>query len=215
MIYSISKLIIPPIYRMWIRKVEGMENIPKDKVFIVAANHTSYFDVLLLPSIILPKISIKMHALVNSYYWSNKITGFFLTKWECIPVYVENEKNSKQKNKEALQKALKYLKNNEIMMVFPEGKRSSDGKLQKAYNGIAILALKARVPVLPCGIKDSNKVMPKGKIFPRFARCEVKIGKPIYFEKYYNKISTKKTLNGVTISIMKEIAKLINQEYNY
>ena len=215
MIYSISKLIIPPVYRLWIRKIEGIENIPKDKVFIVAGNHASYFDVLLLPSIILPKISIKMHALVNSYYWNNKITEFFLTKWECIPVYVENKKNPRQKNKEALQKAIKYLKNGEIMMIFPEGKRSPDGKLQKAYNGIARLALKARVPVLPCGIIGSSKVMPKGAAFPRFARCDVKIGKPMHFEKYYKKNQNKKIFEEITRSIMKEIAKLINQEYDY
>ena len=50
--YIISKWIIPPIYKLWLRKVEGIENIPKDKPFIVAANHTSYYDALLLPSII-------------------------------------------------------------------------------------------------------------------------------------------------------------------
>src|SRR3989338_5813080 len=99
MIYSISKLVIPPVYRLWIRKIEGMENIPKDRAFILAGNHTSYFDVLLLPSIMLSKSNRKMHALVNSYYWKPLVSRFFLTKWECIPVYVENEKNAKQKNK--------------------------------------------------------------------------------------------------------------------
>jgi len=215
MIYSISKLVIPPVYRLWIRKVEGLENIPKDRAFILAGNHTSYFDVLLLPSIILLKSNVKMHALTNSYYWNNSITGFFLKKWECIPVYVNNEKNAKGKNKKALEKALEYLKNNEVMMIFPEGKRSHDGKLQKAYTGIAKLALKAKVPVLPCGIIGSNKVMPKGAAFPRFVRCEVNIGNPMHFEKYYNKKLTKKMLDDITRSIMKEIAKLSKQEYNY
>src|SRR3989338_4901317 len=215
MIYSISKLVIPPVYRLWIRKVEGLENIPKDRAFILAGNHTSYFDVLLLPSIILLKSNVKMHALTNSYYWNNSITGFFLKKWECIPVYVNNEKNAKGKNKKALEKALEYLKNNEVMMIFPEGKRSHDGKLQKAYTGIAKLALKAKVPVLPCGIIGSNKVMPKGAAFPRFVRCEVNIGNPMHFEKYYNKKPPKKILDNVTRSIMKEIARLSKQEYNY
>lgn len=215
MIYAISKLIIPPIYRLWIRKVEGLENIPKDKAFIVASNHTSYFDALLLPSIIIPKIKMKMHALTNSYYWNNLITRFFLTKWECIPVYVDNEKGAKEKNKASIQKAIGYLKNNEVMMIFPEGRRSKDGKLQKAYNGIARLALKAKVPVLPCGSIGVNEVMPKGKLLPGFSRCEVKIGKLMHFEKYYNKKLTKKILESITRSIMKEIAKLSKQEYNY
>lgn len=214
MIYSISKLIIPPIYSMWIRKVEGLENIPKDRAFIVAGNHTSYFDVLLLPSIILPRSNIKMSALVNSYYWKPLFSRFFLTRWDCIPVYVEKEKDSKQKNRQALEKAISYLKQNKIMMIFPEGRRS-DGKLMKGHNGIARLALSAKVPVVPAGIIDSNKVMPKGAAFPRFKRCEVKIGKPMHFERYYNKKLTKKMLDSVTRSVMKEIAKLSNQKYNY
>ena len=73
----------------------------------------------------------------------------------------------------------------------------------------------AKVPVLPCGIINANNVLPKGKLFPRFARCEVKIGKLMYFDKYYNKKPSKKILEEITRSIMKEIAKLIGQKYNY
>ncbi len=215
MAYLISRWIIPTVYRLWIRKIEGIENIPKGRGFIIAGNHTSYFDVLLLPSIILSKLDKKMIALVNSYYWEPLFSRFFLNLWEAIPVYVEKEKGAKEKNKKSLGKALDYLKNGEIMMIFPEGKRSPDGKLQKAYNGIARLALKAKVPVLPCGIIGANNVMPKGKNFPRFKRCEVKIGKLMHFEKYYNKKLTKKMLDDVTRGIMKEIARLSKQEYNY
>ncbi len=215
MIYSISKKIIPPVYRLWVRKVNGLENIPRNKAFIAAGNHTSYFDALLLPSVIIPRISVRMHALVNGHYWKNPVTGFFLTKWQCIPVYVNDEKGTKEKNKEAMQKAAGYLKKNEVMMIFPEGRRSKDGKLQKAYPGIAKLALKLKVPVLPCGIIGSNKVMPKGAAFPRLVRCEVKIGKPMHFDRYYNKKINKRMLRDVTTKIMKEIARLINQEYNY
>ena len=214
MVYPITKVVLPPIYRLWLRKVEGIENIPKDKPFIVAANHTSYYDALLLPCIIAPRLNKKLHALVNSYYWKIPITGFFLDLWESIPVSVEKDKNSKEKNKKAIEKALSYLKNNELIMLFPEGTRS-DGKLKKAYTGVAKLALKSKALVLPCGIIGSNKVLPKGKIFPRFARCEVKIGKPIYFEEYYNKKISNMLLEEVTRSIMKQIAKLINQKYNY
>ena len=212
--YIISKWIIPPIYKLWLRKVEGIENIPKDKPFIVAANHSSYYDALLLPLIIVSRLDKKIHALVNSYYWKIPITGFFLDLWESIPVSVEKDKNSKEKNKKAIEKALSYLKNNELIMLFPEGARS-DGKLKKAYTGVAKLALKSKTLVLPCGIIGSNKVLPKGKIFPRFARCEVKIGKPISFEEYYNKKVSNRLLEEITRSIMKQIARLTNQKYNY
>ena len=215
MVYPISKLIIPPIYKLWLRKTHGLDNVPKGKPFIIAGNHTSYYDTLLIPCIIVPKIKRKMHAWVNSSYWKNPITGYFLSIWECIPVYVKSEKNSRQKNNEAVKMASYYLMKNESIMIFPEGHRSPDGKLQKAYTGVARLALAAKVPVLPCGIIGSNKVLPKGALFLRFARCEVRIGKPMYFEKYYNKKLNKKIFEEITRSIMKEIARLINQEYNY
>lgn len=215
MVYPISRIIIPSIYKLWLRKIEGIDNIPKGKPFIIAANHSSYFETLLLPAIVAPKVNKKVHALVNSYYWDNFFTRFFLDIWECIPVFVENEKSYKGKNMAAFEKAMNYLRNKELVMIFPEGRRSDDGKLQKAYTGIARLALLSKAPVLPIGVIDSHKVMPKGRLFPRFARCEVNIGKPMYFEKYYDRKINENMLQEVTRSIMKEIAKLIKQKYNY
>ena len=213
MAYPISKRIIPPIYSLWIRKIEGLENIPKDKPFIIAANHASYYDALLPAVIIAPRINKKVHSMVNSYYWKPFITRFFLGLWEAIPVYVDKETDAKEKNKEAFEKALSYLKKKEPVMIFPEGTRSKDGKLKKAYPGAAKLALKSKMQVLPVGVIGSFKVLPRGAIFPRFARCEVNIGKPINFN--YNKKTTKKFIDETTRSIMKQIAKLINQKYSY
>ena len=214
MVHALGKIFIQPIIKLWLRKVEGTENIPKYKPFIIASNHSSYYETLLLPSIIIPVVNKTIHAFVNSYYWKPIITRVFLKLWDQIPVYVDKEKDSKEKNKKSMNKAISYLKKNELLMIFPEGKRSSDGKLQKAYHGIARLALKAKTPVLPCGIIGANKVLPKGKTFPRFTRCEVRIGKPMHFEKFYNR-KDEKAYEQVTRSIMKEIAKLIGQEYNY
>ena len=213
MAYPIAKHIIPLVYSPWIRNVEGLENVPKGKPFIIAANHSSYFDVLLPPVIIVTKVDKDIHALVNNHYWRPFITRFFLNLWESIPVFLDKEKDSKKRNREAFEKAVRYLKNNELVMIFPEGTRSPDGKLKKAYSGVAKLALVAKIPVLPFGIIDAHKVLPREKMFPRFKRCEVKIGKLMNFDKY--KKTDKKTLEEITRQIMKEIAKLINQEYNY
>lgn len=215
MVYPIGKLIIPPIYKLWLRKVEGIKNVPRDKPFIIAANHASYYDALLIHVILIPKINKKAHALVNSYYWKYFIARIFLDWGECIPVFVEKDEKSRAKNRQAFEKALNYLKKGELVEIFPEGKRSPDGKLQKAYTGVAKLALKAKVPVLPCGIIDSNKVLPRGKAFPRFARCEVKIGKLMHFNEYHNKKITNKVLEEITRKIMKEIATLTGKRYNY
>jgi len=215
MAYPIGRMLIAPIYNLWLRKVDGIENVPSKGPYIIAANHASYYDALLIPSIIAPKIEKEIHALVHSYYWKPFITRLFLNLWKAIPVYVDKDKNSKEKNEEATEKAVNYLKKNELVMIFPEGTRSYDGKLKKAYHGVAKLALKAKVPVLPVGIMGSNKVLPRGKAFPRFARCDVKFGRLMSFEKYCNKKPNEKTFEDITRQIMKQIAKLINQKYDY
>ena len=215
MAYTISKLTISPIIRLWLRKISGLGNIPEDMPFIIAANHSSYYETLLVPSVILLKVNKRIHAFVDSSYWNIFFTRFFLDLWGSIPVYVNKEKNAKKKNKASMEIASNYLKKGHIMMLFPEGQRSYDGKLKKAYNGAARLALLSKVPVLPIGVIGSNEVLPKGKFFLRFKRCEVKIGKLIYFNKYYNKKINDKNLGQFTRIIMKEIAKLIGQKYNY
>lgn len=215
MVHDILRLLIPPIYRIWLKKIEGLDNIPKNGQFIIAANHSSYYDVILPHILILPKINKKIHALVNSEYWNYPVCRQFLNVGECIPVFVEKKNHSKEKNRQSLDKALAYLLKKEPVLIFPEGTRSYDGKIGRGRTGIARLALKAKVPVLPFGIIGANKVMPRGKTLPRLARCSIKIGRPLHFGKYHNKKINKKMLREVTTKIMREIAALIGQKYNH
>jgi len=215
MIYPFWETLVRPVYLLWTRNIMGLENLPKDGPFIAAANHSSYYDTLLIPMILIPFLGKKATALVSSRYWKIPFANYVLNHGECIPVYIGKDKDTKNKNTESLAKAADYLKKGNIIFMFPEGTRSYDGKLKKAHIGIAKLALKARVPIVPFGIIDSHKVLPKGKVFPRFARCEVKIGKPMYFEKYHKKKINDKMLEDITIDVMKQIGKLIGQNYNY
>ena len=214
MVYPLSKYTIGAIYKLWLRKVKGIENLPNNKPFIIALNHASYYDTILPYLTIIPKINKQIHPLVNSRYWDILPARIILNWGKCIPVYVGKESDPK-KNEAALKKAKEFLKQGHIIQIFPEGTRSYDGKIKKAHNGVAKLALKAKVPVVPIGIVNSHKVLPKGKIFPRFKRCEVRIGKTLYFNQYYNKKLNKSDYDKITRIIMKEIAKLTGQKYNY
>ena len=213
MIYPFARIFLCPIYRLWLRKVEGMEHIPIGIPFIIAANHTSYYDTLLPAILIIPNTEKYVHALVNSRYWNHFLSRLIIDWGHSIPVYV-GKANDPIKNKESLKKALSFLKQGHLIQIFPEGTRSPDGKIQKGKTGIARLALAAQVPVLPIGIIGSNKVWPKGNTI-KFKRCEVKIGKPMDFSKYYKNKRNEKAFDEVTRTIMKGIANLIGQKYNY
>jgi 1-acyl-sn-glycerol-3-phosphate acyltransferase len=78
-----------------------------------------------------------------------------------------------------------------------------------------MVALKARVPIVPVGIIGSYDILPKGAKFPRFKRARLVIGKPIYLNKFYGKKADYKTLEKITEMVMKEIAKLICQKYEF
>ena len=65
MAYPIAKRIIPPVIKFWIKKMNGLSNIPKNRPFIIAANHSSYMDHLIISVIIVPSINKKIHFLAK------------------------------------------------------------------------------------------------------------------------------------------------------
>ena len=217
MVHTIQKLIIPPLLKcIWIKEIKGVDNIPTDGRFVAAPNHSSYFDDWIVPSIIIPHLDKELHMYVNNAYFKNPLSRLYLKHSKAIPVEVRKNKNRKKINEHAFQKALYYLKNMEPICIYPEGHRTLDGQLQKAKPGAARLALAAKVPVLPVGVIGTFDLLPKGKVIPKFKRCViVKIGKPLYFKKYYGKENNKKALGLVTTNIMKEVAKLIGREYKH
>ncbi|MBU0629110.1 MAG: 1-acyl-sn-glycerol-3-phosphate acyltransferase [Nanoarchaeota archaeon] len=210
MVYPIGKRIVLQIAKLWIRKIIGIENVPKDKPFILAANHSSFLDDFAIVPILVNHLNKRVHMYCNDRFYKNKIMASFLRWASCIPVSIQT--GNKETNKKAFELALKYLKKGEPVGIFPEGGRSHDGEMREAKTGIAKLALTAKVPILPIGIIGSHKVFPKGAKFPKFKRFEIKIGKPFYLEG--NK-DNKKALKEATTLIMKEIGKLIRKEYKH
>jgi 1-acyl-sn-glycerol-3-phosphate acyltransferase len=209
-VYVFGRIFVAPWYRLWCRRIGGMENLPKPP-FILASNHVSYYETMLYHCTISLSLNAKIHALVNGNYWNYFIPRLALNATEQIPIDVSKSEQSKKNNESALKNAAEYLKKGDIVMIFPEGHRSKDGRLLKAKTGIARLVSMSGVPVVPFGVIGAEKVLPKGAILPRFARCGVKIGKPMKFKKP----KSKKEQEAITRKIMKEIAKLTGKTYDY
>jgi 1-acyl-sn-glycerol-3-phosphate acyltransferase len=209
MVYPIAKIILPPIIGLWIKETNGLENIPVKGPFIIAANHESYMDHFIIVKTFVMHTNQKIHFLAKKEHFSNPLKATWHRWAGAIPL------DREAKGTKALRWAVKALKNGKIIGVHPEGTRSLTGKLQKGKTGVARLALAARVPVVPVGLIGTFEIMPKGKHIPKLKRAKINIGKPIYFNKYYNKKITKKLLRNVTDEIMKEIAKLSKQKYNF
>ena len=102
-----------------------------------------------------------------------------------------------------LKKSLNILKNNNIVLLFPEGTRNGIAKNGKIQNGAALMTLKSGVPILPVGIQGGYKL---------FSKVKINYGKPMYFDEYKDKEITKQVLEEVSNKIMNEIVRLTNEK---
>lgn len=209
MVYLMLKLTIIPIIRLYVRKVSGLENVPKNGAFIIASNHSSYIDTIIIGAYLIPYLNKKLHFLAKKEHFNT----WFKKAWHTYVGAIPIDRNKTGKN--ALNLAAKALKEGKIIGIHPEGTRSLTGKLQKGKTGAAKLAIKSRVPVIPVGLTGTFEILPKGKYIPKFKRAVMNIGKPIHFTEYHNKNINKGMLRDATNKIMKEIAKLSRQKYNF
>ena len=209
MVYSTAKLTIIPTVKLWIKQINGLENLPKQGPFIAAANHASYMDHLIIASCIISNLNRKVHFLAKKEHFDNVFKKAWHNYAGAIPL------DRKKGGKTALKWAIKALSEEKIIAIHPEGTRSLTGKLQQAKTGVARLALASKAPVIPIGLIGTFEILPKGKYIPKFKRAVMNIGKPIYFPEYYSKKINKRILRDVTTRIMKEIAKLCKQKYDF
>jgi 1-acyl-sn-glycerol-3-phosphate acyltransferase len=217
MVYPVIRFTLGNIVKLCIGEIEGVHNL-RDEPLVIAANHSSYVDDLIIPYIIIVKMKKKFTVFVNSRYYRNYFYRRFLSHYGGIPVDVskdvKDENRRRVTNEKAIKEAVDSLRDGKIFLIFPEGERSPDGKIQKAKPGVARVALTARVPVIPVGIKGSYDILPKGAAFPKFKRVDVVVGEPLTFDNYYGKEENYATLEEVTTTIMREIARLVGQEYH-
>lgn len=205
--YWFLKTLFGPIVRLiWIKRIEGVKNIPKKGACIIAANHSSYFDFISLITVVPRRIFfLAAEKFYKSKFWWPlvKITG---------QIKVERENHNKQG---VYDKVYATLKKRKIIGIFPEGTRSSSGKIEKTYTGVAKFALKSRVPVVPVGIFGTYEIMSRFDKRPRFKKIvEIKIGEPLTFDRYYNVEEDKKVLLEVTDKIVSKIAELSKKSVN-
>ncbi|MBW2979865.1 1-acyl-sn-glycerol-3-phosphate acyltransferase [Candidatus Woesearchaeota archaeon] len=206
---TIQRMLARLVKASFLRKAKGIENIPKDKAFILAANHNSYIDHMIINAVAI----LHLNKMVSFLAKKEHFEGGFQRQWHvwfrAIPI------DRQAGGKEALKKAIKHLRKGGLIGIYPEGTRSSTGKIQRGKTGVARLAVFAKVPVIPVGIKGTFDILPKGKLIPKPKRAEMSIGKPIYLDKYYGQEENRKVIRRITDNIMKEIARLSKQKYNF
>lgn len=140
-------------------EVHGIKNVPQSGSFILASNHSSYFD----PPALGCRLPRNLHYFARDslFFWP---LGLLIRNLNSIPV------NRSQLDIATLKRVLKVLKGGDPLLLFPEGTRSADGNLGEGKKGIGLLLAKSQVDVLPARVTGGNKVLGKGMLFPRIGR---------------------------------------------
>ena len=177
---------LKPIYRF---DVKGLEHFPKTGGVLICSNHIDALD----PPVVGITAPRPVHFMAKEELFHMPILKPLLPKINAFPV------KRGLSDREALRKALALLKNGDVMGLFPEGTRNTDGKLGKGFSGAGFFALKGDANVVPCAIIGPYKPL---------KRLKVVYGKPIDMQPYRYR---KATAEEVTSVIMNEIQKLLDQ----
>ncbi len=195
MLYHIVRMFYLIVMKFTYRtKVHGRENIPGRKPFIICSNHLSMWDPVVI-GISIPA-SYRVHFMAKKELFNNFIFAYLLRNVGAFPL------NRKDADHAAFKKAYQLLNDGEVLGLFPEGSRSKSGKLQKPYNGAALIAVRSGVPILPIAIAGPYRL---------FKPLNVYIGPPFVLPplNYNHKEDKKAQLEAMSYHIMGHIRNLL------
>lgn len=184
-----SRKVLKPIFSPHIEEIKGLENIPKDTNFILAANHQSNLDHFFVPFPLEDRLE-KVHFIgKRDNILEFLVASFFYWIAETIPV------NRKAKDKrKVLEKAVETLKRGGIIIIYPEGTRNRKKEILEGKTGAAEMAIRSGVPIVPVALIYKNQE-------PRRLPLRIKVGKPLYFKQEMDY----ENLREATDKMMKEI----------
>ncbi|GAA4419640.1 lysophospholipid acyltransferase family protein [Bremerella cremea] len=160
-----ARLVAISLYRV---RVFGRENWPSDGGALVCANHQGFFDPVLVGLCCERQLSFL--AKQSLFRFPLKT---FIKKLNAIPV------NRDGTGLDGLKETLKRLREDDFVLIFPEGTRSQDGQIGKLRPGFIAVARHGRVPIVPIVFDGSFQAWPKWQLLPTAGVVHVKIGTPI------------------------------------
>jgi 1-acyl-sn-glycerol-3-phosphate acyltransferase len=209
-IYEVVHAVLPPVLKaVWRPRVTGLERIPREGGVILASNHLSFVDSVVIPSVAPRKV---VFLAKSDYFNGRGIKGTAQRLWfegiGMLPV----DRDNTQAAIDSLDTALEVLGRGEAFGIYPEGSRSRDGRLYRGRTGVAHLALTAGVPVVPVGLRGTEKIQPVGSKYPKIAKVTVAFGEPLDFTGRGDGVPLGRARREVTDEIMAAIQELSGQE---
>lgn len=173
--------------------VKGRERIPAKGGFVIASNHVSYLDPIIV-GLACPR---PCHYLARNTLFNNPVFGWVLRHVNAIPL------KRRETDIGAIREALKFLNAGRGLILFPEGTRRIDDSIGKGLAGAGFLARKSGVPVIAAYVEGSQMAWPKGAKHPRRSPVRVIFDEPVTFDD-----KSGLTDEEITAHVMRRIASL-------
>jgi 1-acyl-sn-glycerol-3-phosphate acyltransferase len=202
-------LIGPPLKLATRLSVQGREYVPPEGALIVASNHLSFID-----SIVIPLASSRqVHFLGKAeYFQGHGVRGAAVRWFHSTAGTIPVDRADPRAAAESLELAEAVLRRGEAFGVYPEGTRSPDGRLHRGRTGVARMALATGATLLPCAVIGTDRVQRPGSNAFHPAKVTVRFGPPIEVVALQERFQKTALLRAVTDAVMDAIGELSGQE---
>jgi len=196
LLYRFGRVVCPAYFALMhgVRWV-GAENIPRTGPAIIAANHQSYYDPVII------SLTVRRRIIFAGWdrFFRYPVLGYLLRSFSVVPVDVDAPGPSSYAS------LLRALRAGDLCGIFPEGGRTPDGMLQPPQPGVGALALATGAPVVPVTVHGAHRAWPLGNALPTPARIELFIGEPMTFRRCSGARSHERRAE-ITLAVMHRIA---------
>jgi 1-acyl-sn-glycerol-3-phosphate acyltransferase len=204
--YRALRRIIPPMANPYLHvQLEGLEHVPERAPAILASNHLSFLDSIVVPM----NVPRPVYFLGKADYWDSWRTRWFFQGTGVVPV----NRGGGGRGEDSLRTGVDILNRGDLLGIYPEGTRSPDGRLYRGKTGPVRMALEAGVPIVPCAVDGTDRAMPTGTYRPRRVPVTVRYGRPLDLSRYRDRRTDPFVLRSATDELMYEIMMLSGQEY--
>lgn len=212
-LYWVFKVLLTPIMTVAFRpRIEGIGQVPRRGAALLACNHTSYLDWLLLPLVVRFR---RISFLAKLEYFTRRgfkgrTQAYFFAATGQVPI----DRAGADASTAALRTAARLLTEGRLIGVFPEGTRTRDGRLNRGRTGVARMAAQTGAPVIPCATVGTFLVAPPGARLPRPRKIAVRFGEAMPPVCLPGEEPTAEQLRAWTDELMVRICALSGQEYS-
>ena len=172
-VYFLGWCFFRTVFKLYFRwRVYNPERVPSEGPVILASNHASFLD----PPLVGAGLKRGINYLARENLFRFPVMGWVLRNWQVVPVDREGG------GARGLKAILDRLLDGGAIILFPEGTRTRDGKLQPARSGIGLTVIKSDAPLVPVRVFGTFEAYGRQMRLPRPRRVAVKYGQPMRFE---------------------------------